>query len=73
MKYHTLLKQFQQMLLICTIMALTAIISSAATMYHVSRLPADKWKYMQMEQRWANWPDEECYSKNNVELLIKGP
>jgi len=26
-----------------------------------------------MEQRWANWPDEECYSKNNVELLIKGP
>ena len=42
-------------------------------MYHVSRLPADKWEYMQMEQRWANWPDEECYSKQNIELLIEGP
>ena len=49
------------------------MISSGITMYYISQLPADKWKYMQMEQRWANWPDEECYSKNNVELLIKGP
>jgi len=26
-----------------------------------------------LEQRWANWPDKECYSKENIELLIEGP
>ena len=41
-------------------------------MYYIADLPADKWEYMQMEQRWANWPDKECYSKDNIELLIKG-
>ena len=73
MKYHILLKQFQKMLLICTIVVLTAITSSAATMYYVALLPADKWEYMQVEQRWANWPDKECYTKENIELLIEGP
>ena len=42
-------------------------------MYHVSRLPADSWKYMQVENRWANWPEKTCYTKQNIELLIKGP
>ena len=42
-------------------------------MYYVALLPADKWEYMQVEQRCANWPDEECYTKENIELLIEGP
>ena len=42
-------------------------------MYYVALLPADKWEYMQVEQRWANWPDKECYTKENIELLIEGP
>ena len=73
MKNHTLLKQFHQMLWIGIIMALTALVSSVATMHYLSSLPADKWEYMQMEQRWANWPDKDCYSKENIELLIEGP
>ncbi len=52
---------------------LIAITSSAATMYYAIQLPADKWKYIQVEQRWANWPDRECYSKENIKLLIEGP
>ena len=61
------------MLWIGTIMVFVALISSAVTMYHVSSLPADSWKYMQVENRWANWPKKPCYSKENIELLIKGP
>jgi hypothetical protein len=55
------------------IMVCVALVSATATMYYIADLPADKWEYMQMEQRWANWPDKECYSKDNIELLIKGP
>ena len=73
MKYHTLLKQFQKMFWISTIVVLTATISSVATMYHVSSLPADKYEYMQVGNRWANWPTKDCYSYLEVELLIQGP
>ena len=54
-------------------MVFVALVSATATMYYIADLPAHKWEYMQMEQRWANWPDKECYSKENIELLIEGP
>ena len=73
MKYHTLLKQFQQMFWISTIVVLTATISSVATMYHVSNLPADQYEYMQVSNRWANWPTKECYSETEIELILNGP
>jgi len=73
MKYHTLLKQFQQMFWIGTIVVLTATISSVATMYHVSNLPADQYEYMQASNRWANWPTKECYSETEIELILNGP
>lgn len=73
MKNHTLLKQFHQMLSIGIIMALTALVSSVATMHYLSSLPADKWEYMQMEQRWANWPEKDCYDPIELEMIILGP
>ena len=52
---------------------LTATISSVATMYHVSNLPADQYEYMQVSNRWANWPTKECYSETEIELILNGP
>ena len=54
------------------IMVFVALVSATATMYYIADLPADKWEYMQMEQRWANWPDKDCYSKLEVELILNG-
>jgi hypothetical protein len=28
---------------------------------------------MQLENRWLNWPEKECYTRENIELLIEGP
>jgi hypothetical protein len=42
-------------------------------MHYVTSLPADEWEYMQLENRWLNWPEKECYHKLEVELLIEGP
>ena len=61
------------MLSIGIIMALTALVSSVATMHYLSSLPADKWEYMQMEQRWANWPEKDCYDPIESEMIILGP
>ena len=72
MKHHTLLKQFQQMFLISIIVVLTATISSVATMYHVSNLPADQYEHMQASNRWANWPTKECYSESEIDLILNG-
>ena len=61
------------MLWIGTIMVFVALISSVATMHHVSSLPADKYEYMQVSNRWANWPTKECYSHSEIELILNGP
>jgi len=47
--------------------------SSVATMYHVSNLPADQYEHMQASNRWANWPTKECYTFTEIELIIYGP
>mgnify|MGYP003122514814 FL=1 len=54
-------------------MALAAVISSVATMHYISSLPADQYKYMQMENRWLNWPQKDCYNPIEVEMIIQGP
>jgi hypothetical protein len=28
---------------------------------------------MQMENRWANWPQKDCYNAVEVELILNGP
>lgn len=61
------------MLWIGTIMVFVALISSIATMYHISNLPADKYEYMQVSNRWANWPTKECYSESEIDLILNGP
>ena len=60
------------MLWIGIIVVSVALISSVATMHHLSNLPADKYEYMQAHNRWANWPTKECYSKLEVELILNG-
>lgn len=34
-------------------------------------LPPDN--YTLLETRWLNWPEQEYYSRQNIELLIEGP
>jgi hypothetical protein len=34
-------------------------------------LPPDD--YTLLNTRWLNWPVQECYSRQNIELLIEGP
>ena len=58
---------------ICTIVVLTATISSVATMHYVTNLPADQYRHMQASNRWANWPTKECYSSTEIELILNGP
>ena len=54
-----------------TLMATVAIMSSLATMIWAVDLPPDD--YTLLNTRWLNWPDRECYTKENIELLIEGP
>ena len=42
-------------------------------MIKITNLPADQYKYMQMENRWANWPEKDCYNAIEVELILNGP
>ena len=56
-----------------TIMVFVALISSIATMDHVTNLPADQYEHMQASNRWANWPTKECYSESEIDLILKGP
>ena len=45
--------------------------SSLATMIWAVDLPPDN--YTLLETRWLNWPEQEYYSRQNIELLIEGP
>lgn len=54
-------------------MATVATISSLVTMIKISNLPADQYEYMQMQNRWANWPEKDCYDAIEVELILNGP
>ena len=54
-----------------TLMATVALISSLATMIWAVDLPPDD--YTLLETRWLNWPVQEYYSRQNIELLIEGP
>lgn len=42
-------------------------------MINVTNLPADQYEYMQMQNRWANWPEKDCYNAIEVELILNGP
>ena len=71
MKYLT--KHLRSALWTITLMALVATVSSVMTMINVTNLPADQYEYMQMQNRWANWPEKDCYNAIEVELILNGP
>ena len=66
-----LIKRLLSALWTITLMALVALISSLATMIWAVDLPPDD--YTLLNTRWLNWPVQECYSRQNIELLIEGP
>jgi len=66
-----LTKRLLSVLWTITLMATVAIMSSLATMIWAVDLPPDD--YTLLHTRWLNWPDRECYTKENIELLIEGP
>lgn len=59
------------MLWISTIMVFVALISSAATMIWAVGLPTEK--HIEIETRYLNWPEKECYSATDLEMIIEGP
>ena len=71
MKHHTNLTRFLQKLWTLTIMACVALASCLATMIWAVDLPPDD--YTLLQTRWLNWPEQEYYSRQNIELLIEGP
>ena len=66
-----LIKHLLSALWTITLMATVALISSLATMIWAVDLPPDN--YTLLETRWLNWPVQEYYSRQNIELLIEGP
>jgi len=59
------------MLWICTIVVFVALTSSIATMIWCIGLPADE--HIQITNRYLNWPEKECYSATDLEMIIEGP
>jgi hypothetical protein len=66
-----LIKRLLSALWTITLMALVALMSSLATMIWAVDLPPDD--YTLLNTRWLNWPVQEYYSRQNIELLIEGP
>ena len=66
-----LIKRLLSALWTITLMATVALMSSLATMIWAVDLPPDN--YTLLETRWLNWPVQEYYSRQNIELLIEGP
>ena len=52
-------------------MVFVALISSAATMIWAVGLPTEK--HIEIETRYLNWPEKECYSATDLEMIIEGP
>ena len=70
-KMKHLIKRLLSALWTITLMATIALMSSLATMIWAVDLPPDN--YTLLETRWLNWPVQEYYSRQNIELLIEGP
>ena len=70
-KMKHLIKRLLSALWTIILMATVALISSLATMIWAVDLPPDN--YTLLETRWLNWPVQEYYSRQNIELLIEGP
>ena len=51
--------------------ALVSLSTCLATMIWAVDLPPDE--YTLLKTRWLNWPEQEYYSRQNIELLIEGP
>ena len=66
-----LIKRLLSALWTIILMATVALMSSLATMIWAVDLPPDD--YTLLNTRWLNWPVQEYYSRENIELLIEGP
>ena len=71
MKYPILLKQFRQMLWTAIILVSVASASSIATMIWAVGLPTEK--HIEITNRWLNWPEKDCYSGTEIDMIIEGP
>ena len=53
------------------ILATVACASSIATMIWAVGLPTDE--HIEITNRWLNWPEKDCYSGTEIDMIIEGP
>ena len=53
------------------LVAFVALASASATMIWAIGMPTDK--HIEITNRWLNWPEKECYDKDDLEMIIEGP
>ncbi len=53
------------------ILATVAVSSSIATMIWAVGLPTDE--HVAIHNRWLNWPEKDCYSGTEIDMIIEGP
>jgi len=53
------------------ILATVACASSIATMIWAVGLPTEQ--HIEISNRWLNWPEKDCYSGAEIDMIIEGP
>ena len=59
------------MLWTAIILVSVALTSATATMLWAVGLPTDE--HIQITNRYLNWPEKDCYDKEDLEMIIEGP
>ena len=59
------------MLWTAIILVFVALTSATATMLWAVGLPTDK--HIEITNRYLNWPEKDCYDKDDLEMIITGP
>ena len=53
------------------ILVFVALTSATATMIWAIGLPTDE--QIEITNRYLNWPEKDCYDKEDLEMIIEGP
>ena len=53
------------------ILVFVALTSATATMIWAIGLPTEE--HVEITNRYLNWPEKECYNKQDLEMIIEGP
>ena len=67
-KFKATLKQY---LYVSMLVFFTACASSIATMLYAVGLPTEK--HVEINNRYLNWPEKECYTQTDLDMIIEGP